>query len=337
MLLIKINEITKQLMKGADMKMDNKIIGNRINELLAKNNMLQKELAKQLNVSDNVISYWCCGSRKPSIEQIIQIAKLFNCSTDYLLGVSNVATSDKDIQFICDYTGLDEEAVENLHDCTYVTDEIRRIAPPEYLYERENYIKRLSNLINCDLLDTLVNYDNEIEYIDNQTLLYLSLFYYDFDVFKDNSLLYSNFLDSTLYFTAHYENNNDENYNCISFTDKKDLILFRAQKDVNAYLDNKERLLSQIYSNGNNCVRFFDFLIECVNHAVDCATNLENNDEKAAIAVYKQVITECMNDLKDESLYSKSLTDGAIKLKAIYDEYLAAHYNLKKKGDSNAE
>lgn len=93
----------------------NNIIGKRINEALAESNIKQKELAHKIGVKDNVVSYWCNGSRIPNTEQIVKIAKALSVSTDYLLGISNVATNDKDLQFVCDYTGLDEETVEELH------------------------------------------------------------------------------------------------------------------------------------------------------------------------------------------------------------------------------
>lgn len=103
--------------------MDNKkIIGSRINSALAMNKTLQKELAKQLNVKDNIVSYWCKGDRTPNTTQIIQIANYLNVSTDYLLGVTDVATTDKDLKFVCDYTGLDEKTIDffvnNKDDCS---------------------------------------------------------------------------------------------------------------------------------------------------------------------------------------------------------------------------
>ena len=57
--------------------MDNatsKIIGNRINTLLAKKNIMQKQLAEYLEVTDNTISYFVKGKRTPNTEQIIKIA-----------------------------------------------------------------------------------------------------------------------------------------------------------------------------------------------------------------------------------------------------------------------
>lgn len=91
-----------------------KIIGSRIKSALAMNNTLQRELAKQLNVQENIVSYWCKGNRTPNTSQIIQIANYLNVSTDYLLGVTDVATTDKDLKFVCDYTGLKEETIKLL-------------------------------------------------------------------------------------------------------------------------------------------------------------------------------------------------------------------------------
>ena len=93
----------------------NKIIGQRINSLLAYKHINQKDLAKELGVKDNVISYWCNGTRKPNFEQIIRMSQFFNVSTDYLLGVTSAPTNDKDVQFICDYTGLTERTVKILN------------------------------------------------------------------------------------------------------------------------------------------------------------------------------------------------------------------------------
>lgn len=92
----------------------NNIIGSRINAALALRNVKQKELAKEIGVKDNVISYWCNGSRIPNTEQIIQISNVLDVSTDYLLGKTKAKTSDKDIQFISDYTKLSELSITHI-------------------------------------------------------------------------------------------------------------------------------------------------------------------------------------------------------------------------------
>lgn len=99
----------------------NTIIGIRINTLLAKNGVKQKELAKVLGVNDNVISYYCKGSRKPNIDQLNIIADFFHTSVDYLLGRTNVISTDTNIQMICEYTGLSEEAVDFINEVNSVS------------------------------------------------------------------------------------------------------------------------------------------------------------------------------------------------------------------------
>ena len=118
--------------------MDNKkIISSRIKSALAMNNTLQRELAKQLNVQENIVSYWCKGNRTPNASQIIQIANYLNVSTDYLLGITRTATTDKDMRFICDYTGLDEKTVKILNSSKKNN---------KYINSVMLYIKQLKNI-----------------------------------------------------------------------------------------------------------------------------------------------------------------------------------------------
>lgn len=92
-----------------------KTIGEKIDTLLKENNIKQKELAEILQVTDNTISYFVRGTRTPNLQQIINIANYFNVSTDYLLGKTDVETTNITVKGICEYTGLSEETVEQLH------------------------------------------------------------------------------------------------------------------------------------------------------------------------------------------------------------------------------
>ena len=91
-----------------------KIIGQRITVRLAEINQRQKDLAAYLGIQDNTISYFCSGSRSPNMEQLIKIAEFLNVSTDYLLGVTDNATTNTDLQAVCNYTGLNEKTIEIL-------------------------------------------------------------------------------------------------------------------------------------------------------------------------------------------------------------------------------
>lgn len=96
-----------------------KIISSRIRRLLEKNNIKQKELAHYLNVSDNTVSYYCNGTRIPNLEQMKKIAVFFDTTVDFLVGLTNVESTETDIKSICDYIGLTEDAVDTIMDIRY--------------------------------------------------------------------------------------------------------------------------------------------------------------------------------------------------------------------------
>ena len=63
--------------------------GNVLKTLRLKENMTQAQLAQKLGLTKSVISAYKTGLRLPSSDILIHIAKIFNVSTDYLLGLEN--------------------------------------------------------------------------------------------------------------------------------------------------------------------------------------------------------------------------------------------------------
>lgn len=59
----------------------------RLKELRLENNLTMKQLANELEISDACISRWENNLRLPNSESIILVAKFFNVSADYLLGL----------------------------------------------------------------------------------------------------------------------------------------------------------------------------------------------------------------------------------------------------------
>ena len=47
----------------------------------------QVELAKIINVSKGAISLWENGKREPTLSSLVALAKYFNVSLDYLVGL----------------------------------------------------------------------------------------------------------------------------------------------------------------------------------------------------------------------------------------------------------
>ena len=70
------------------------MIAERIKHLREKNNLTQSSLAKKLNVTRSSVNAWEMGISVPSTALIVDLAKLFHVSTDYLLGLNEHATLD---------------------------------------------------------------------------------------------------------------------------------------------------------------------------------------------------------------------------------------------------
>lgn len=70
------------------------MITKKIKDLREKNNLTQAALAKKLNVTRSSVNAWEMGISIPSTALIVDLAKLFHVSTDYLLGIKGTATLD---------------------------------------------------------------------------------------------------------------------------------------------------------------------------------------------------------------------------------------------------
>ena len=60
----------------------------RLKQLREKAGLTQDELAKKLNLTQSTIAYYENGKKMPTLENAMIIAKLFNVTLDYLLGLS---------------------------------------------------------------------------------------------------------------------------------------------------------------------------------------------------------------------------------------------------------
>ena len=80
--------------------------GNRLRTLRLKANMTQGQLAKKLNLTKSVISAYETDLRLPSYDVLIGIAKIYNVSTDFLLGLERKQEMD--------LSGLTQEEIEAL-------------------------------------------------------------------------------------------------------------------------------------------------------------------------------------------------------------------------------
>lgn len=62
-------------------------IGQTIRELRKERGLSQEELAKLLFLSQDTISLWERGKSLPDVVAVIKLTKIFNVTSDYILGI----------------------------------------------------------------------------------------------------------------------------------------------------------------------------------------------------------------------------------------------------------
>lgn len=93
----------------------NKALGQRIGKLRAVNDETQQELSDAIGVSREIIAHWENGDRQIKADAIYKLAKHFNVTADYLLGISKNSSINEDEQIAAQTTGLSTETIKVLH------------------------------------------------------------------------------------------------------------------------------------------------------------------------------------------------------------------------------
>ena len=63
------------------------MFSEKLKVLRTAKKMSQKDLADKVGVAKSVVSFYESGDRFPSYDVLIKISRIFNVTTDYLLGV----------------------------------------------------------------------------------------------------------------------------------------------------------------------------------------------------------------------------------------------------------
>lgn len=113
------------------------IFAKRLRELIKTKGIKHGDLAdkKVLNVSRQAVGQYYNGTALPPADKIVILARYFDVSADYLLGLTDAKTTkDTDLRAIVDYTGLSEECIkeispgisENLYanECVYILNQL---------------------------------------------------------------------------------------------------------------------------------------------------------------------------------------------------------------------
>lgn len=65
------------------------ILGERLKVLRETRNLTQKAVAKHFSVNENTVGHWETGKRNPDPQTIHNLAKYYDASSDYLLGLTD--------------------------------------------------------------------------------------------------------------------------------------------------------------------------------------------------------------------------------------------------------
>lgn len=75
-------------------------LGERLQQKRTCLKISQKEASMAVGVSASIISNYESGERTPSVEVLMALANLYQCSVDYLLGIEKVSNSYIDVSML---------------------------------------------------------------------------------------------------------------------------------------------------------------------------------------------------------------------------------------------
>ena len=96
------------------------VVMNRIKQLREEFQFSQNDLAQRLGGAPSSIAMYEKEERKPSMEVLIKLSEIFNCSIDYILGKTDIRNIDelKQVEFAnaggLDTKGLDDDDLKEL-------------------------------------------------------------------------------------------------------------------------------------------------------------------------------------------------------------------------------
>lgn len=269
----------------------------------------RQTIADKIGCNVSLITKHYNGNKIVTIDSLKKYAEYFNVSTDYLLGLSEAKTTDKDLQFICDYTGLNENIITYFHNqltyenrfiLTYKAMSEANLLDEEYTPQTfiEHYgeisynetkeeieeeikgIKKYYNdLLSSDFLEKVRSYSGRISVLSEDISLFLAV------LFNDNA-----FLKKTLFCNSYFKNKNSDDliisvieYLHDYFSEATDYLkddyflnLFKCQQAMTTYIQNSYTMLDYFANYKNERFNTQGKLTYFVGAAIDKALKSDN-------------------------------------------------------------
>lgn len=178
------------------------MIGERLKKLREEKGLSQSKLAEELGFKSSTIGKYEIDQREPNFNTLVRICNYFNCTTDYLLGVSDSKQNNHSSYSISGLGGFDNSKYTN--NSNSVNNAIAVLinclnADPNKIYITENFIKTIykisgeqtSILNNClqvlsDIINGIIQMvdNNQFNCEDYECINYFIKNYYKFDYKK---------------------------------------------------------------------------------------------------------------------------------------------------------
>ena len=292
----------------------------RLIDLRKERGLSQKGVGELVGLSQQIVSKIEKLERQVDYEIIYNYAKAFNVSADWLLCISSDPTTDKNVQFISDYTGLSAKAIETIRNKCVPNEavEIYYYIPKELEKDSEKILKArvnktkieyefkkkiINDFIVSNFFENLIDCCIRIQAINKNLVSNLAVFCGDYDYFhkiQPTQMEYDSILDELFNFVS--DNSDDTSLN-----DSINSTVYRLQKSFYKYFEG----LSMLQKIDNCNIEFaLSQMVEINNLAIEYA------HEKECIECIQEYINQ---ELPNQFLYDLNKEEFE-KLKAMFDE-----------------
>lgn len=272
----------------------------RLTDLINDEKISLGKIEEATGISRSALSKYTNNEAEAPITNVVKLAKYFHVSADYLLGVSDAQTNDKDVQFICDYTGLSAEAIKNIRQLCIFDENIFL----HFSVDELNVNKRIiDEFIVSETFADIVNHISHLNFLNEDFLARLALYFGDYEYFDK---LRPSFRDLTVEDFKRKFAMYDPNLMHEILCDEVDLCEFKIQKSVLNYCD-KLSIAKQLKD--TTAQMSFNFISILIHHALD-----RDCDNHEIISAIEQEIQRY--DSKEDSNHQK----GVLILKELYEK-----------------
>lgn len=130
--------------------MDLKLFSERIREL--RGSKSQREVASAIGTTQQSLGRYENGTRKPDLEIVESLARYFQVSSDYLLGLNNQPSPHYDLHIAADVIGVTPPAVEHLLE----------MRSDETIYGFEELLDYVLGVLPAELMRSVMRAQNQL-------------------------------------------------------------------------------------------------------------------------------------------------------------------------------